>query len=265
MANTAGLDILQRLGLWQVNNIAGNKPQVGSQDLSKGLTAEEILAHQNQDEADGESLCSFTIHGHCKHKKKLKSGMLDKATASISHKEIWPQKNLLEDLADADLEFKQLQFEQFVAGEIRTIEVCLSSTEIKGRLQLLRRMAYLKVRGNDWNLVITMHAAIVRSIETGENSWSSNFDRFENILNRKKDPPKDKSNKDKKDKSKEPREWYYRAFNRPEGCPEQRSHWARIGNRDRFVQHICAVCLLRDGQKNNHGEGSQDCRHANPQ
>ena len=58
--------------------------------------------------------------------------------------------------------------------------------------------------------------------------------------------------KDKSRKSGNLREWYCRAFNRPEGCVESRSHWVRIGNRDRFVQHICAVCLLKDNQKLQH-------------
>ena len=111
--------------------------------------------------------------------------MLDKATASIEHKEVWPQKNLLEDLADAQMEFKQLQFEHFVAREVRTIEVCTEPEEIIGRLRLLRKMSYL--RGNRWNVIRTMYAAVIRSIETGENNWSSNFDRFENILNKREE------------------------------------------------------------------------------
>ena len=30
--------------------------------------------------------------------------MLDKTTVNIEHKEVWPQKNLLLDLADAEME-----------------------------------------------------------------------------------------------------------------------------------------------------------------
>ena len=119
----------------------------------------------------------FFYSWYCKHKKKIKSGILDKATANIKSKEVWSQKSLLRDL---------------VAGEVRTIETFTDAMEIMGRLRLIRCMVYLKIRGNEWSLIRTMYAAIVRAIETGEHSWSSNFDRFENILNRKIDLKFDK-------------------------------------------------------------------------
>ena len=63
--------------------------------------------------------------------------MLDKATTNIISKEVWPQKNLLEDWADEEMEFKQLQFEHLVAGELCTIETCTEPAQILGRLRLL--------------------------------------------------------------------------------------------------------------------------------
>ena len=78
---------------------------------------------------------------------KLRSGMLDKATSNILHKEVWPQKNLMEDWADEEVDFKEISFEQLVAGEVRTIELCTEPSQILGRLRLLRRMAYAKLRG----------------------------------------------------------------------------------------------------------------------
>ena len=118
----------RKLGLWK------------HEDTEEKLTPVELLALHNEE--DDESLCSFSTHGHCKHKKKIKSGM-DKATANVSHEEICPQKSLLEDLADADLEFQQLQFDHLVAGEIWTIKTCTNPSEIIGRLQSIRRVAYL--------------------------------------------------------------------------------------------------------------------------
>ena len=122
----------------------------------------------------------------CKHAIK-KSGMLDKATTNIQHKEVWPQKNLLEDWADEDMEFKHMQFEHFVAGEVRTVETTTDPAQILGRLRLLRRMAYAKLRGYEWPVIRKMYAAILRSIETKENTWDTNFDRYETILYRR--PP----------------------------------------------------------------------------
>ena len=72
----------------------------------------------------------------CKHTRK--SGMLDKSTTNIRHKEVWPQKNLGEDWVEEEIEFKQLKFEHLVAGETRTIETCTDPAQILGRLRLLR-------------------------------------------------------------------------------------------------------------------------------
>ena len=92
--------------------------------------------------------------------------MLDKATTNIIHKEVWPQKNLGEDWAEDEIEFKQLRFEHLVAGETRTIETCSEPAEILGRLRLLRQIAYLKLRGIEWPLLRKMYVAILSSIET---------------------------------------------------------------------------------------------------
>ena len=101
------------------------------------------LAILNKEET-GEWACDAS--DECKH-KKVKSGMLDKATANIVHKEVWPQKNLLKDWADEDeeMDFKSLHFEHLVAGELRTIETCTEPAQIHRRLRLLRRMAYAKL------------------------------------------------------------------------------------------------------------------------
>ena len=98
------------------------------------------------------------------------------------------------------MEFKQLRFEHLVAGETRTIETCTDPAQILGRLKLLRRIAYLKLRGYDWHLIRRMYAAILTSIETAELSWESNFDRFENILYRR--IPHEGRNTDREDKKK---------------------------------------------------------------
>ena len=73
------------------------------------------------------------------------------------------------------MEFKNIQFEHMVAGEVRTIEMCTEPAQILGRLRLLRRMAYAKLRGYEWHIIRKMYAAIVRSIESNENTWESNL------------------------------------------------------------------------------------------
>ena len=170
-ANTLKADMLERI-------LQGNNSMA------------EWLANLNKQEEGELNLgqsnfrCGESEESDCRH-NKTKSGMLDRATTTVTHKQVWPQKNLGEDWAEEQVEFKNLRFEHLVAGETRTIETCTEPAQILGRLKLLRRIAYLKLRGYEWSLLRKMYVAILSSIETRENSWDSNFDHFETILYRR--------------------------------------------------------------------------------
>ena len=234
-------------------------------ELLKKLTGESDKFHM------WEWLSSFNRHGSeeakcdicaedCKHHKK--SGMLDKATTNIQHKETWPQKNLLEDWADEDMEFKQMQFEHMVAGETRTIETCTNPAEILGRLKLLRRMAYAKLRGYEWSNIRKMYAAILRSIEARDTTWETNFDRYEAILYRRPPAPRDR------DRPSNPREgnkkWFCRDWNKGI-CTKTAPHKAWFGTgtnaTQRSVLHMCATCYMRDKTQKDHPENHDSCPH----
>ena len=217
----------------------------------------ESEVHKLLNRLDDDSDC----RAECRH-TKMKSGMLDKSTTNIRHKEVWPQKNLGEDWAEEEIEFKQLRFEHLVVGETRTIETCDDPAQILGRLRLLRRIAYLKLRGIEWQLLWKMYAAILSSIETREYSWESNFDRFESILyhtalvNR---------SGDREHKPPEGRKRFCRDYNKPEGCPKSSPHVTWFGTGPsavkRMVYHGCATCLIRDKTLREHPEGHRDCPH----
>ena len=236
--------------------IAGNEP-------SLTMNMSEWLAQFNRDD-EGESLLRLGNtegEGECKH-TKLKSGMLDKSTMNIKQKQVWPQKNLGEDWAEDELDFKQIRFEHLVAGETRTIETCSEPAQILGRLRLLRRLAYLKLRGYEWNLLRRMYSAIVTSIETGEYSWESNFDRFETILYRR--TTHDSRPKMERDRFQDKKTWYCRDFNK-EGCSRQAPHQAWFGSGSSAVKkkvvHGCATCILKDRVVRDHPERHPDCPH----
>ena len=233
-------------------------------DLLKKLTGEsdsfnmtEWLANFNRRTSE-EGKCD-SCQEECKHHKK--SGMLEKATANIQHKEIWPQKNLLEDWADEELEFKHMMFEHYVAGEARTIETSTEPAQILGRLRLLRKLAYAKLRGYEWPLIRKMYAAILRSIETKENTWESNFDRYETILYRRapikrEDKPGQTSSNSKK--------WFCRDWNKG-NCQKSSPHKAWFGTGTNAVQrtvlHICATCYMKEKAQRDHPEGQETCPH----
>ena len=194
----------------------------------------------------------------------VKSGILDKATANIMKKETWPQKNLLEDWADENIEFKNLQFEHHVAGEVRTIELCTEPAQILGRLKLLRRMAYAKLRGYDWPMVRKMYAAIVMSIKANEYTWESNFDHFEAILYRRPPSHSNHGRQGKSDDRPPPKKWFCRDWNKGE-CTRSAPHKATFGAGanavSRTVHHICATCYGKDRSARDHPEGDDSCPH----
>ena len=237
-------------------------------DLLKKLTGEsdsflihEWLAKYNKCDSE-ESKCDMCSDSCQKHKK---SGMLDKATANIQHKEIWPQKNLIEDWADEEIDFKHMQFEHYVAGEVRTIETCTEPAQILGRMKLLRRIAYAKLRGYDWALVRKMYAAILRSIETGEHSWEDNFDRYENILYRK--PPTKPAERDRPNTANNPnsnKKWFCRDWNKG-NCTKTSPHKSWFGSgtnaTQRTVLHMCATCYMKDKSQKDHPENHETCPH----
>ena len=230
------------------------KPQLMKQLTGKeqDFNMAEWLAMFNKDQ--GESKHELDDEGRGKSNR---SGILDKATSNILHKEVWPQNNLLEDWADEYLSFNQMQFEHHVAGEARTIELCTKPAQILGRLRLLRRVAYAKLRGYEWPLIRKMYAAILTSIEARENTWESSFDRFENILYRRT------GHSTRNNKDKEVKKWFFRDYNRPEGCQRSSPHKAPVGAAGiiRTVVHICAACYMKNKAEKNHPEGHETCPH----
>ena len=158
-----------------------------------------------------------------------------------------------------------MKFEHLVAGETRTIKTCTDPAEILGRLRLLHRMAYLKLRGYEWLLIRKMYAAILTSIETKEYSWESNFDRFETILYRRAIADTRGHTTEQRQDKEQGRKRFCRDYNKPEGCPKASPHPAWFGSGSaatkRTVYHLCAACLIRDKQQREHPVGHRDCPH----
>ena len=238
-------------------------------------TMAEWLATLNKQE-EGES--QFTLFRNHLHNKDptgpegkddikggtIKSGMLEKAATNIHRKEVWPQQNLGEDWAEDQVEFKQIRFEHLVAGESRTIERCTEPAQILGRLRLLHRIAYLKLRGFKWHMLRCMYAAILSSIETGECSWESNFDRFKTILY-KRAITESRPNTGTTEKPEAAKRRFCRDYNRPEGCtkPSPHSVWSGSGITavKKLVYHYCASCLIKDKKPREHPDGHPECPH----
>ena len=251
--STLKVDILHRIAEEGEFSMAEWLASLNKQE--EGESEVHRMFSKVDDESDCRSKCRYT---------NIKSSMLDKCTMNIRCKEVWPQKNLGEDWAEEEVEFKQLKSEHLVAGETRTIETCSDPAQILGRLRLLRRIAYLKLRGTDWHLLRKMYAAILSSIKTREYSWESNLDRFESILYRKLITDRGQDKEHWEHKQPEGRKRFCRDYNRPEGCPNS-LHPVWIGNgpaaTKKMVYHYCAACLIRDRIQREHPEGHVDCPH----
>ncbi len=108
-----------------------------------------LKAAQRASKVSGEYDYSSSDEEICHHRgrRKLRSGMLDKASKHVTKKETWPQKNLIDDLIDSELTFFKLGADELFAGEVRTIELCDSDVKRAARLRLLHHMIYLRIQG----------------------------------------------------------------------------------------------------------------------
>ena len=79
-----------------------------------------------------------------------------------------------------NLQFYQLSYEQFVAGELATITACSDQAEIEVRTELLHRISLWQLRANvKWTQVRNTYDHILRKIENYEMNWYTDWDRFE--------------------------------------------------------------------------------------
>ena len=151
-----------------------------------------------------------------------------------------------------------------VAGETRTIEMSTEPAQILGRLRLLRRMAYAKLRGYEWSAIRKMYAAIVRSIESKENTWEANFDRYEAIMYRRPGPRRVEEKTNQQNNNNNSKKWFCRDWNKG-NCTKTAPHKAWFGSGtnavSRTVLHMCATCYIKDRTQKDYPENHDTCPH----
>ena len=192
--------------------------------------------------------------------KGKKSGINAKLTSNVQVQLTYPHYSLgqLSGFIGQNIQYHQLSFEQFMAGELSTIDTCQDIIEKIGRMQLLKRVALWRLRVNvTWPQIRNAFAHILRRIENKEVTWESDWDTFEQhiydkIANTVKNEKSKKSNIAES-------VWFCKAYQRQEGCAKDSPHLAKIGANFRQVQHICASCWLKEKQRKLHPECSVDC------
>ncbi len=114
-----------------------------------------------------------------KHSAKMMSGITSKVSEEVLNPQVWPLSCLDYEFIVNPIEFKDLDFAVFVAGEFEAVMTCDISEEKKhSRLELLKSIVYYQ-RVYDWKSILKMYSAIVRKIESGKGNWGSYFYKIE--------------------------------------------------------------------------------------
>ena len=123
---------------------------------------------------------------HSQVKVGLTSGLKDQLSQKIVNKQKYPHAALQHEFmwgwAGNGLNFKDLTFGQFMAGEL---EIITSDgtlpIEAARRLELLKITAY-RSQYLAWSKLLHLHAAILQKIEIGQATWSSDFSKIEQMV-----------------------------------------------------------------------------------
>lgn len=206
--------------------------------------------------------------------KKKTSGIKSKASDKVRYPQKWPQANLQFEYVNKSVSFADLSFSLLMAVELEVISECKSSSERKGRITLLKKIAYYS---NSYSLegFKNFYSACVRQVEKGEKSWSSDFSHLEQPILSKHLLPTNRSasslskkkfssggfHKSKQDEGTD-KLWYCSLFNRNK-CSHKSDHTMVSDNGQmKYALHICAACWQADKKKLPHAECSKDCPHS---
>ena len=220
----------------------------------EGLLGDTEWPTTSEDKSDAEE------RDKRRSRRKIKSGMVARQTDRVVRPQRWAHAEIMEEFGGKHITFQELNFRQFVAGELKIIiEGNISATEKRSRCELLRLMCYL-YGIHDWKTVKGVYAYILAKIEKGRLHWGDSIAsevqwalarRGTNIPNSSTGQTKKKGSTAGVDKT-----WFCQAYQRGL-CSKPGSHEATVNGKTVTVQHVCARCLQRDKTKAEHPE--KDC------
>ena len=199
---------------------------------------------------------------------KLRSGMYDKPNDDIIIKVKWAHNSLDYAYRSKSVAFNKLTYNQYIAGESKIIRICENLDELQGRLRIMNKIAYAMDESGEWEFCREYYAAVLVSIETGEEPWTSSFRRFENMLPRKLINVSSTKYRNSDIRSKQggsnrpriPEIIFCKEFQKGK-CPETGDHAGKYKDERLTVtlRHICTKCWLKIKQKLKHPESSGAC------
>ena len=184
--------------------------------------------------------------------------MSKKASDKVKYPQTWPHSVLQYEFVSQNFQFKDLTFHMLVADECEILmSRHIAKNEFKGRLKLLKKLAYL-ANMHDWKRVLQFYAAWVCRIEMGLNSWRDDSSTIENAMLFNKSFGKMLG---RESSSKSGQVWWCQDFNNNKCSVSSASHQKNILGQSRLVHHICRMCWRIDKKQLQHPENSSVCPH----
>ncbi len=214
------------------------------------------FGHRSRSVSSVMSECSVGTRDSDKgsHSTKMKSGITSKANEEVLNPHIWPQTFWDYEFIANPIEFKGLDFELFVAGELWR-----ESCEKQKHSRLLKTIVHYQ-RVYDWKSILKMNSAIVRKIESGRTNWGSDFYRIESHTLVHKTKPSYIKGDGQNKKVENKKVWFCKDCQT--GVYELSDpHKKWICGKEYIVHHVCAACLQKDNVKLMHPETSAACPH----
>ena len=115
-------------------------------------------------------------------RRSTRSGINAKPSSSVKDQLRYPHFSLgqVSGFIGLNIQFHQLTYGQFIAGELETIHSCCDPQEQRGRMELLHRISQWSLRANvAWVQIRNTYAHILRKIENREITWEADWDQFE--------------------------------------------------------------------------------------
>jgi len=206
-----------------------------------------------------------------KQGKPIQSGMVAKPTDTVIFPQNWPHITLKCDRAGGAYTFQELDWKQFVTGELELLSSYrISPDEHEGRIRLLKQLMQLS-QAYEWQAIKMLYTEVVSQIEQGLIVWGSSFEatlhwalaqynnnHSDNGGNRQnaRAPSGKQSNRKSSSKS---RPTYCKEYQTNACSSSDDKHWGMVNGERMMVEHICAACLMRRKEVAHHNEMSGDC------
>ena len=145
-------------------------------DQNRRLARYNSNRNNNTEQYTGESYeysSSSDSEMEIKRGKHIKSGISAKPNSSVREQMKYPHFSLGQQpgFIGSNIQFHQLSYKQFLAGEMATIQSTCGDCEREGCIALLQNIMLWKLRNT--------YAHVIHKIENQEIDWTADWERFE--------------------------------------------------------------------------------------